>query len=86
MRTLNTRGIKLWLRDSLDKETVRMLRQFLQGLQNNQPVVPSGIFPACVDGSSSRFVAVRMPLSRVIGSTPPHLDRPPIHTDTPERN
>eukprot|EP00668_Euglena_longa_P008991 GGOE01010826.1.p1 GENE.GGOE01010826.1~~GGOE01010826.1.p1 ORF type:complete len:345 (-),score=57.61 GGOE01010826.1:1343-2344(-) len=36
MRTLNTRGIKLWLRDSLDKEAVRELRLFLQGLQNNQ--------------------------------------------------
>eukprot|EP00667_Euglena_gracilis_P013487 EG_transcript_13934 len=36
MRTLNTRGLKLWVRDSLDKEAVKELRLFLQGLQNNQ--------------------------------------------------
>eukprot|EP00667_Euglena_gracilis_P003817 EG_transcript_3831 len=36
MRTLNTRGLKLWMRDSLDKAAVRELRLFLQSLQNNQ--------------------------------------------------
>eukprot|EP00667_Euglena_gracilis_P016149 EG_transcript_16865 len=36
MRTLNTRGIKLWMCDAMDKEAVREMRLFLQGLQNNQ--------------------------------------------------